>query len=79
MNDREQESKRLDSKRQPKINGKGRKQGVKDDDSDSDEGEDNDGDSESSNDEDGYDDTGSQKRFSRLEANFFIALAKTGI
>lgn len=77
MNDREQESKRRDSKRQPKINGKERKKGVKDDDSD--EGEDNDGDSESSNDEDDYDDTGSQKRFSRLEAIFFIALAKTGI
>lgn len=77
MNDREQESKRLDSKKQPKINGKGRKKGVKDDDSD--EEEYNDGDSESSNDENDYDDNGSQKRFSRLEANFFIALAKTGI
>lgn len=52
---------------------------MKDDDSDSDEGEDNDGDSKSSNDEDDYDDTGSQKRFSRLEAKFFIALTKTGI
>lgn len=68
MNDREQESNKLDSKRQPKINGKGRKKKVVEDDG-SDEGEGVHGDTESSNDEDDYDDSRSQKRFSRLEAS----------
>lgn len=68
MNDREQEPNRLDSKRQPKIDGKGRKKKAVEDD-DSDGGEGNYGDTEDSNDEDDYDDSHSQKRFPRLEAS----------
>lgn len=73
MNDREQEPNRLDSKKQPKINGKGKKKKAVEDD-DSDEGEGNYGDTERSNDEDNYDDSRSQKRFSCLKANNLLHL-----
>lgn len=76
MNDGEQEPNRLNSKKQPKDNSKGRGKKVIED-FDSDEAEDSDENAESINDDDDYDDDRSQKRFYRPEVNKFITLANS--